>query len=103
MNTFTFRYNVDVVYTELQSFQERGSTWCVTFPPRCSTYRIKHRVVNKTKTIAKNRIVRDCCGELDESGCLTLLYILPFLTVFRWLHRERRRMRAALFGTLPAR
>ncbi|XP_039150123.1 protein draper isoform X3 [Drosophila simulans] len=62
-------YNVDVVYTELQSFQERGSTWCVTFPPRCSTYRIKHRVVNKTKTIAKNRIVRDCCdGYIASAG-----------------------------------
>ncbi|XP_039230548.1 protein draper isoform X10 [Drosophila yakuba] len=62
-------YNVDVVYTELQSYQERGSTWCVTFPPRCSTYRIKHRVVNKTKTIAKNRIVRDCCdGYIASAG-----------------------------------
>ncbi|EDW27939.1 GL21423 [Drosophila persimilis] len=35
-------YPVEVVYTELQSYQERGSNWCLTIPPRCSTYRIKN-------------------------------------------------------------
>ncbi|EDW39557.1 GL11877 [Drosophila persimilis] len=61
-------YPVEVVYTELQSYQERGSNWCLTIPPRCSTYRIKNRVVNKTKTIMKNRIVRDCCDGYVSSG-----------------------------------
>ncbi|XP_017136793.1 protein draper isoform X6 [Drosophila miranda] len=61
-------YPVEVVYTELQSYQERGSNWCLTIPPRCSTYRIKNRVVNKTKTIMKNRIVRDCCDGYVSGG-----------------------------------
>ncbi|XP_034484147.1 protein draper isoform X3 [Drosophila innubila] len=61
-------YNVEVVITELQSFQERGSTWCLNIPPSCPTYRIKHRVVNKTQTLTKARIVRDCCDGYTRSG-----------------------------------
>ncbi|XP_060660311.1 protein draper isoform X5 [Drosophila nasuta] len=61
-------YNVEVVITELQSFQERGSTWCLNIPPSCPTYRIKHRVVNKTQTLTKARIVRDCCDGYVRQG-----------------------------------
>ncbi|XP_017059613.1 protein draper isoform X5 [Drosophila ficusphila] len=61
-------YPVEVVFTELQSYQVRGSRWCMTVPPRCSTYHLKERVVNKTQTIMKTRIVRDCCDGYIESG-----------------------------------
>ncbi|XP_032598831.1 protein draper isoform X3 [Drosophila grimshawi] len=61
-------YNVEVVITELQSFQERGSTWCLSIPPSCPTYRIRHRVVNKTQSLTKARIVRDCCDGYVRSG-----------------------------------
>ncbi|XP_037940692.1 protein draper isoform X7 [Teleopsis dalmanni] len=54
-------FPVEVVTTELQSYQERSSVWCLQIPPRCSTYRINHKVVNKTHTIYKQQIKRDCC------------------------------------------
>ncbi|XP_030242366.1 protein draper isoform X4 [Drosophila navojoa] len=61
-------YDVEVVVTELQSFQERGSTWCLSIPPSCPTYRIRHRIVNKTQIVPKTRIVRDCCDGYVRSG-----------------------------------
>ncbi|XP_023161071.2 protein draper isoform X4 [Drosophila hydei] len=61
-------YEVEVVVTELQSFQERSSTWCLSIPPSCPTYRIRHRIVNKTQTVPKTRIVRDCCDGYVRSG-----------------------------------
>ncbi|XP_030380181.1 protein draper isoform X3 [Scaptodrosophila lebanonensis] len=61
-------YDVEVTTTEWQSYQERGNTWCVSLPPRCSTYRIKNRIVNKTTTLSKTRIFRDCCDGYMRSG-----------------------------------
>ncbi|KRF97614.1 uncharacterized protein Dwil_GK17064, isoform B [Drosophila willistoni] len=61
-------YTVEVVTTELQPYQQRGSTWCISVPPRCSTYSIKQRVINKTQTLNKVRIVRDCCDGYVERG-----------------------------------
>lgn len=56
------RYAVDVVITEKQAYQERVSQWCIAVPPRCSKFQIRFRTVNKTQTLKKNRIVRECCG-----------------------------------------
>ncbi|XP_017843543.1 protein draper isoform X4 [Drosophila busckii] len=61
-------YEVDVVVTEMQSFQERDSVFCLSLTLKCPTYRIKHRIVNKTQTLTKSRIVRDCCDGYERSG-----------------------------------
>lgn len=66
MSIYLSSYNVEVTTTELQTFQERGSTWCLNIPPSCPTYRLKHKIVNKTQTLTKARIVRDCCGEYKD-------------------------------------
>ncbi|XP_067642752.1 protein draper isoform X5 [Eurosta solidaginis] len=67
-------YPVEVTTTELQSYQERQTVWCVNVPPRCSTYQIKNRVVNRTRTLMKTRIVRACCDGYVENphgdGCI---------------------------------
>ncbi|XP_055841144.1 protein draper isoform X3 [Episyrphus balteatus] len=66
----TENYNVEVTTTEMQSFQERVSIWCWNVPPRCSTYRLKTKKVNKTQILSKSRIVKDCCEgyELNPEG-----------------------------------
>ncbi|XP_037889944.1 protein draper isoform X4 [Glossina fuscipes] len=61
-------YNVDIITTELQSYQVRTSTWCLSVPPRCSAYSFKERVVNKTQTLTKSRIVKDCCEGYKRAG-----------------------------------
>ncbi|XP_011182771.2 protein draper isoform X5 [Zeugodacus cucurbitae] len=67
-------YPVEVTTTELQSYQERQTVWCLSVPPRCSSYQIKHRTVNKTRTLMKTRIVRACCDGYTENpdgdGCI---------------------------------
>ncbi|XP_018801912.1 PREDICTED: multiple epidermal growth factor-like domains protein 10 isoform X5 [Bactrocera latifrons] len=67
-------YPVEVTTTELQSYQERQTVWCLNVPPRCSSYQIKHRTVNKTRTLMKTRIVRACCDGYTENpngdGCI---------------------------------
>ncbi|XP_054734084.1 protein draper isoform X4 [Anastrepha obliqua] len=67
-------YPVEVTTTELQSYQERQTVWCLNVPPRCSSYQIKHRTVNKTRTLMKTRIVRACCDgyteNLNGDGCV---------------------------------
>ncbi|XP_017486951.1 PREDICTED: multiple epidermal growth factor-like domains protein 11 isoform X6 [Rhagoletis zephyria] len=67
-------YPVEVTTTELQSYQERQTVWCLNVPPRCSTYQIKHRTINKTRTLMKTRIVRACCDGYTENligdGCI---------------------------------
>jgi len=67
-------YTVEVVTTELQTYQERTTSWCVNWPPKCSTYRLKHKTVNKTSNIEKERIVRSCCDgykrDLQSNGCV---------------------------------
>lgn len=57
-----FSYAVDVVLREKQAYQERVSHWCFGVPPRCSKYQIRFRSVNRTQTLKKTRIVRECCG-----------------------------------------
>lgn len=57
-----YSYVVDVVIREKQAYQERVSQWCFGVPPRCSKYQIRFRTVNKTQTLKKTRIVRECCG-----------------------------------------
>lgn len=44
-----------------EAYQERYQKWCLGIPPRCSAYRIKSRVVNETRTIIKQQIVKNCC------------------------------------------
>lgn len=58
------RFPVEVVVTEKQPYQERTSTWCLAVPPRCSTYKIRFRTVNKTQIIHKERVVFECCGNM---------------------------------------
>ncbi|XP_073841078.1 multiple EGF like domains draper isoform X3 [Musca autumnalis] len=54
-------YPVTVVTTELQNYQVRTNNWCFNVPPRCSTYKLQTRVVNKTTTLMKERFDIDCC------------------------------------------
>lgn len=56
------RFPVEVVVTEQQPYQERSQTWCLAVPPRCSTYKIKFKTVNKTQILMKERVVFECCG-----------------------------------------
>ncbi|XP_037810487.1 protein draper isoform X5 [Lucilia sericata] len=67
-------YPVEIVTTELQNYQVRGNIWCFNVPPRCSTYTLKQKVVNKTTTLTKERIVYDCCDGYKLSplghGCI---------------------------------
>lgn len=58
------RFPVEVVVTEKQPYQERTSTWCLAVPPRCSTYKIRFRTVNKTQIIHKERVIFECCGKM---------------------------------------
>ncbi|XP_058982422.1 protein draper isoform X5 [Musca domestica] len=54
-------YPVTVVTTELQNYQVRTNNWCFNVPPRCSSYKLQTRVVNKTTTLYKERFDIDCC------------------------------------------
>lgn len=60
------RFPVEVVVTEKQPYQERTSTWCLAVPPRCSTYKIRFRTVNKTQILMKERVVFECCGKMTR-------------------------------------
>ncbi|XP_037909252.1 protein draper isoform X3 [Hermetia illucens] len=55
------QYQVEVVTTEKQSYQVRENVWCFNVPPRCTTYKIKQRTVNKTQLLNKTRPVKECC------------------------------------------
>jgi multiple epidermal growth factor-like domains protein 10/11 len=54
-------YPVEVTVSEKQSYQERQNTWCWNVPPRCSKYKLKVRTVQKTQTLLKTKVVKDCC------------------------------------------
>ena len=58
------RFPVEVVVTEKQPYQERTNTWCLAVPPRCSTYKIRFKTVNKTQILMKERVVFECCGKM---------------------------------------
>ncbi|XP_055376956.1 protein draper isoform X6 [Condylostylus longicornis] len=63
------KYNVEVITTEKQSYQERVNVWCFSFPPRCSSYKLKQRTVNKTQILEKTRVVKVCCdGYIKEKS-----------------------------------
>lgn len=47
--------------SEQVPYQERDQSWCLSFPPRCTKYKIKFRTVNKTQALPKTRTVKYCC------------------------------------------
>ncbi|KAI9585727.1 protein draper-like [Glossina fuscipes] len=63
-------YNVEVITTEMQNYQVRTPSWCLSVPPRCAAYSFKERIVNKTQSITKSRIVKECCKGYKRAGSL---------------------------------
>ncbi|CAG0884768.1 unnamed protein product [Darwinula stevensoni] len=54
--------------TYLQPYQVKTYTWCFAIPPRCSKFKIKHKVAYKTEAVAETKtieLVRMESGELD--------------------------------------
>lgn len=63
MNFVSFSYEIKSIVRDIETYQERVTSWCLGFPPRCSTYKIRTRPKNKTLTLPKTKIVRGCCGK----------------------------------------
>lgn len=70
--------------TEKQAYQERVNIWCVAVPPRCSSYKIKFRTVNKTQILKKERVIFECCGNYCCKTAYAILKVnlLVFISVY---------------------
>lgn len=77
------RFPVEVVVTEKQPYQERSNNFCFAFPPRCSTYKIKFRTVNKTQILMKSRLVYECCGNWNFHWVFIINIFEEWIQFFR--------------------
>jgi hypothetical protein len=67
-------FPVEIKVDEKQSYQERGSQWCMKVPPRCSVMKTKTRTITKTRTVKEIRAVKKCCEgfkeNLEQTQCI---------------------------------
>ncbi|KAF7992839.1 hypothetical protein HCN44_005183 [Aphidius gifuensis] len=61
-------YTVTVNISEQKPYKARTTTWCVAFPPKCSSYKTIVRTVYTTQVLQKQRPVEECCKGYGETA-----------------------------------
>ncbi|XP_054015539.1 protein draper-like [Hylaeus anthracinus] len=60
-------YTVTVKISEQKPYTVRENTWCFSFPPRCSKYKVVYKTVFKEQELVKERPVEECCKGYTET------------------------------------
>ncbi|KAL0115633.1 hypothetical protein PUN28_010860 [Cardiocondyla obscurior] len=60
-------YTITVKVSEQKPYTVRENTWCFSFPPRCSKYKVVYRTVYKEQELTKQRPVEECCKGYAET------------------------------------
>uniref|UniRef100_V9IE18 Multiple epidermal growth factor-like domains protein 11 n=1 Tax=Apis cerana TaxID=7461 RepID=V9IE18_APICE len=61
-------YTVTVRISEQKPYTVRENTWCFSFPPRCSKYKVVFKTIFKEQELKKQRPVEECCKGFTETN-----------------------------------
>ncbi|XP_047344535.1 protein draper-like isoform X4 [Vespa velutina] len=60
-------YKITVKVSEQKPYTVRENTWCLSFPPRCSKYKVVFKTVYREQEITKQKPVEECCSGYTET------------------------------------
>jgi len=66
---YHFRYTITVKVSEQKPYTVRENTWCLSFPPRCSKYKVVYRTVYK-----------------EQVSYLICVYHLPIIYIYIYIY-----------------